>query len=176
MFRRHDNTARLGGRLFRLFGGEAFDKSVRYEGSSSGEAWNQVGKIDAEWFDGDKRGFSGVTISDVNGDGCRDLLASEGTYGRTLLAMGDCAGRWNLCPEETFPLVGDGKGFGWGVATGDFNGDGRVDVASGIGTKDGGLAAWVQIDPDGDDARVAQGQGPVESSVSRGSGIEPLSP
>lgn len=142
--------------------------------SSSGDSWTEVGRIDEPWFVDRQPGFAGVRILDLNGDGCMDLLANEGSTQRVLLALGDCEGSWHLCPEETFPLVNP-VGFGWGLAAGDLNGDGRADVVSGYGTKDGGLKAWFQVDPASAvvAASRAQGQGLSASSPARGSGVDP---
>jgi hypothetical protein len=86
------------------------------------------------------------------------------------LALGDCGERWFLCPEQIVPSTAH-RGQPWGLATGDFNGDGRADVSVAYGTtSEGGIAAWLQSAEvqhfDGD----AQGHGLIESSEARGSG------
>jgi hypothetical protein len=143
--------------------------------SSSGEDWTVAGRVDEGWLPEPQRGYAGVTTSDVDGDGCADLLATEGSFGHVLLALGDCRGSWRVCPLDTLPLPEGENGFGWGVAAGDFNGDGRADVVSGYGTKNGGLVAWLQVSRDGAEPRV-QGQGPAASSRSLASGVPVPSP
>lgn len=134
--------------------------------SETGEEWYQARRLDEEWFGGRVRGFSGVTVSDLNEDGCADILANEGGTSSVLVAVGDCAGQWHLCPEDTLPRTDD-QTVGWGLATGDLNGDGRPDVVSAHGSHLGSLRAWYQVDADTAEAARLQGQGPEASNVAR---------
>ena len=106
-----------------------------------------------------------------NGDGFRDLAigarGDDGGKGAVTVMMGDgdASGklsatnpdnqRWTL---DTAGVAGKGQagaGFGWAVAVGDFNGDGRDDLAAGaplmdIGTaKDAGQVVVLPGTPDG---------------------------
>lgn len=137
----------------------------RYE-SESGEEWKSLGRIDESWFPDQHKGFSGLGVDDVDGDGCSDVLANEGSMSNALLALGDCKDRWRLCPLDTVPGP-DLPTAGWGLATGDFNGDGRRDVVSGLGTRLGSLRAWLQVDVATAAAWRAQGQGPLASSTAQ---------
>lgn len=77
-------------------------------------------------------GATEVELGDVNGDGCPDLV-SVGDHGSPFVNtqqhgvtvwLGDCAGGWTLVQSGNF-------GYG-GVALGDVDGDGRVDVGYGV--------------------------------------------
>jgi len=130
--------------------------------SETGEEWHQAARLDEDWFGGRVRGFSGVAVADINEDGCPDILANEGSTLSVLVAVGDCAGKWYLCPSETLPRTAD-QTVGWGLATGDLNGDGRLDVVSAHGSHLGSLRAWYQVDAATAEAAL-QGQIPDESS------------
>src|SRR5690349_2900414 len=94
--------------------------------------------------------------ADFNGDGLRDLAigarGDDGGKGAVTVMVGasDAAGklsatnpdnqRWTL---DTAGVAGKGQagaGFGWAVATGDFNGDHRDDLAVGAPLMDIGTA------------------------------------
>jgi hypothetical protein len=132
--------------------------------SEDGEHWKMTSRLDEEWFGDRVRGFAGVTVEDINEDGCPDVLASEGSTQSILVAVGDCEGHWHLCPEGTLPRS-DSQTVGWGLATGDINADGRLDVVSAHGSPRGSLRAWVQVDAATAAAALAQGQGLPESSA-----------
>jgi len=114
----------------------------RYE-SADGKSWSQVGRVDNAGFPEEGALFIGLDVADVNADGCADFVTTEGGSGKTWLALGDCKGAWAFCPETTFPQ--DERLAPWGTATGDFNGDGRLDVVSSYGRGPaGGLYVWFQ--------------------------------
>jgi hypothetical protein len=116
----------------------------RFE-SEDAERWTEVGRVDNAGFPAEGALFVGLDVTDMNADGCADLVTSEGTTGKVWLALGDCEGGWAFCPEATFPQ--DAKLPPWGVATADFNGDGRRDVVAAFGKGPlGGVHVWFQTE------------------------------
>jgi hypothetical protein len=134
--------------------------------SATGADWTEHARIDAEWSTEPSAGFTGIRLADFDADGCLDVVTAEATSGRLHLALGDCAGGWRHCPVDVFP-ADEAKFFAWGVASGDLNADGRTDVVSASGTKQGGLRAWMQREG------ADHGQGLSASSIARGSGSTP---
>jgi len=155
-----------------ILGVFGFHAGLHLYESETGEQWTEVGLVDDDWFDERVRGYSSVKVADINDDGCPDILTHEtGTLG-VLLAVGDCEGTWHLCPVDTIPAA-EGQTGGWGIGTGDLNGDGRTDVASSHGTKHGSLRAWLQVDPATAEAVRNQGQGPPASRAARAGETSP---
>ncbi len=154
-----------------LFGLSGAEFGLHHWRSDDGTQWDHQGRIDAEWFGDRQLGFSDLAILDVDKDGCDDVFLVENATNQVWLAMGDCDGKWQLCPQENIPMERP-EVQGWGVAAGDFNGDGRVDVVSTWGTRQRGrVQAWVQVDANPD-----QGQAPDASKTARGSGTIGLTP
>jgi hypothetical protein len=103
----------------------------------SGNSEDPVGDMNVMWGDG-AGGFSDLTsfstgpqawgsaAADFNGDGRLDLAVAEGaqTAPRTAVWLGTATGGFTLAtalPGGSFPIA---------VATGDFNGDGTIDIAT----------------------------------------------
>lgn len=141
----------------------AYGGLYRYE-SSTGEEWKDTGRFDDAGFPEQGAGFIGLTLADLDGNGCEDIVTSEGGSGRVWLAMGDCKGDWRFCPEGTLPMERPLPT--WGVVTGDLNGDGRTDIAAAFGRgKLGGVKAWFQTGSVTTAGSRAQGQGPDSNAV-----------
>lgn len=68
----------------------------------------------------------GIATADFNGDGLLDLAVAEGAQSapRTAVWLGASNGGF------TFATALTGGNFPIGVATGDFNGDGKIDIAT----------------------------------------------
>jgi len=146
--------------LFALIGHQA--GIHRFEATEDG--WTSVGRIDEAAFGPKPRGFIGLHAADLNADGCQDLMTVSADTRMVWVAMGDCAGHWEFCPEDTLPI--DDPVVGWGVTTGDVNGDGMLDVVAGFGWKQrGSVKAWIQTQKHGSavsSASLAPGAAPGE--------------
>ncbi len=114
----------------------------RFE-SANGLDWAEVGRVDRAGFPTEGALFVGIRAVDVDGDGCDDLVTSEGSSGKARIAMGDCKGDWQFCPEST--LFSERPLPTWGVETADFNGDGRRDIVAAFGRGSlGAVKVWYQ--------------------------------
>lgn len=70
---------------------------------------------------------NGVAMADVDADGNLDIIAAHSTGPRVWL--GDGTGKWRAASEGLpAPEI---HGLYWGIAVGDVNGDGKLDIASG---------------------------------------------
>lgn len=72
-----------------------------------------------------------LAVADMNGDGCPDIIAPPERgipNGLPAVFLGDCKGHWTFWKEARWPR---GLDYG-GVAAGDFNKDGHMDLAFGI--------------------------------------------
>lgn len=88
--------------------------------------------------------FAGVELSDFDADGRLDLAAVDVWDGAIRLWMGDGTGRWAECPDTGLP-AGRPLTPGWGLSSGDLNGDGKPDLAAGFGRLGAGsLEVWIQ--------------------------------
>jgi hypothetical protein len=162
--------------IFGLFGERA---GLRLYTSETGEHWTDLGRLDEPWYSERIIGFTGITLADMNRDGCQDLVAIEALTRKVWIAVGDCADRWHLCPAETVPGAHP-RAQGWGITTGDLNADGRLDIVAAFGTSsDGAIMAWTQVPPDKAPVvpvPAGQGQGTIPSKALRGSGSPELKP
>ncbi|MGH8128701.1 MAG: FG-GAP-like repeat-containing protein [Gammaproteobacteria bacterium] len=77
-----------------------------------------------------------VKLTDLNGDGKLDLVATTGTADPTIsgagdayVYLGDGTGGFGASPSATLPVVD----FAWGIAVGDVNDDGHPDLVFGSG-------------------------------------------
>jgi len=89
-------------------------------------------------------GTDTLAAADMNGDGKLDLLSLAPAGVRISYGRGD--GGFELASQVLSPMNPDGATLA--LATGDFNGDGRTDVALGSGA--GGIEVWRQDDVAGD--------------------------
>lgn len=152
--------------FFGLFG---YHAGLYVYQSASGDQWTNLGRIDEPWFSERIKGFTGIEVADLNRDGCQDLVILEATRRVIWVALGDCQDRWHLCPIDTVPDSALPVQ-GWGLTTGDLNGDGLPDLAAAYGSRSrGSLRAWFQLKSAGA-KKPAQGQGLVASKYVRGSG------
>ena len=69
-----------------------------------------------------------IALTDVNEDGHLDIVAGDRASDTVQIALGDGHGAFST---TTLTVPGDGQtpARAWGVAAGDFNGDGHVDIA-----------------------------------------------
>ncbi len=84
-------------------------------------------------FDGDRLGHSVAAIGDVNNDGIPDFVAGAPFYSQ-IISNGGLARVYSGAdgsPLLTFTGTTNNARFGWSVAGGDVNGDGRADIVVG---------------------------------------------
>jgi len=88
--------------------------------------------------------YEAVELADLDRDGHLDLVAVDYREAGIDVWMGDGRGGFERCSESGLP-AGREELRGWGLAVGDANGDGLLDLAAGFGkgTK-GSLEVWVQ--------------------------------
>jgi len=100
----------------------ASEEGVRaYKGDCNG-VWQES----STGLDGTGWG-NGVEMADLDGDGNIDVIAAHSSGPRVWL--GDGTGKWTSASEGLpAPEI---HGLYWGIAVGDVNGDGKLDVASG---------------------------------------------
>ena len=111
--------------------------------SDDASKWGTGPRVDHGGFAEEGSMFIGIEMADMNADGCDDILTTEGGSGKAWLAMGNCKGAWNFCPESTLPL--DQPLSPWGIRAADFNGDGRLDVVAAFGKGNvGAIKTWFQ--------------------------------
>jgi hypothetical protein len=90
----------------------------------------------------------GIALGDVDRDGCLDLVAGGNATGRTgdtayglFLFTGDCRGNWNLQPHSG--LSSEGLILSSGIALGDLNHDGFLDIVAAHAAEGGYLSVWL---------------------------------
>lgn len=99
---------------------------------------------------------NGVVLADINGDGNLDIAAAYAAGPRVFL--GDGKGAWN---EASAGLPApEIHGLYWGIAVGDVNNDGRLDLASGAAIP--GAEVFLQ-QPDGSYVNASTGITPMNA-------------
>ncbi|GAB3850098.1 hypothetical protein GCM10028822_15030 [Hymenobacter terrigena] len=73
---------------------------------------------------------TGVVVTDVNGDGRKDIITANGAGGAAGVLLGQVGG--GFATVNTYPT--DTGSYPYGVAVGDMNGDGRPDIVTANGT------------------------------------------
>ena len=69
-----------------------------------------------------------VTVGDFNRDGCLDLAFANHETQQLTVLLGDCRGRFAPAPHSPFSVAV--RPHPHGIATGDFNGDGNLDLVT----------------------------------------------
>ncbi len=99
---------------------------------------------------------NGIVMADMNGDGKLDIVAAYSAGPRVYLGNGD--GTWH---EASAGLPApDIHGLYWGIAVGDINNDGRLDIASGAALP--GVEVFLQ-QPDGSYVNSSEGITPMNA-------------
>jgi len=112
-----------------------------YRGNG-GESWSPA--AESHPTEADEPVTEGVELADLNGDGHLDLIGVSYLDAGLRVWVGDGSGAFEECNETLLPS-GRYELRGWGVAVGDVNGDGRPDLAFGIGRNSkGALEVWAQ--------------------------------
>lgn len=102
---------------------------IIYTGSSAGFSTTPV-ELKGEAV-GDNFGYSFKSIGDVDGDGIKDFaVGAINAEGETLLSGAVYIYKGGKTPTLLIKLNGEGPGdkFGWSIASGDINGDGKTDI------------------------------------------------
>jgi hypothetical protein len=82
---------------------------------------------------------SGITLADMDGDGALDLVVAENVTSQVAISLGNGDGTFR--PAHAF----DAGGLASAVAVGDFNGDGKMDVAATVYAAGDGQAGNVAV-------------------------------
>ncbi|HEY2710900.1 MAG TPA: VCBS repeat-containing protein [Chthoniobacterales bacterium] len=82
---------------------------------------------------------SGITLADMNGDGTLDLVVAENVASQVAISLGNGDGTFK--PAHAF----DVGGLASAVAVGDFDGDGKMDVAATVYAADDGQGGNVAV-------------------------------
>ena len=109
---------------------------------------------------------SAMATGDFNGDGRLDLAIADGLTGSISILLGNGDGTFRL--GETIPLGVDGSDIA-AIVAGDFNGDGRLDLA----LLDEGNDALLGSDPGGVYLLLGNGDGTFQPAVKYAAGDEP---
>jgi len=111
---------------------------IRIYRATSDGAWEETGHIGAA----QQKRYAGVAVTDMDGDGHQDVVAVEYRGPTVVVWLGDGKGSFAECSDRPPPIDRIDRP-GWGIAAGDIDRDGNIEVVAGFGSEVGGvLKAW----------------------------------